>query len=222
MSKQFQIDAVEWQVSAGLTDYAEALQFMEARAIAIAEGKASELIWLVEHPPTYTAGTSADADELLDPRFPVYKAGRGGRYTYHGPGQRVVYVMLNLAARGRDVRAFVDQLEGWMIGALGALGIQARREAGRIGIWVGQGAQEAKIGALGIRIKRWVSYHGISINVTTDLAHFEGIVPCGLAEFSVTSIEKLGLPAKFAELDTALSDGFPTFLKKFSEAAKNA
>lgn len=207
--------APQWTVSPGLTDYAAALADMEARAAAIHAGTASERLWLLEHPPLYTAGTSADPAELLDPRFPVFDAGRGGRYTYHGPGQRVGYVQLNLARRGRDVRAYVSALEGWVIDALAELGVAARRAEGRIGIWTDdpQG-REAKIGAIGVRVKRWVTLHGFSLNVDPDLTHFTGIVPCGIAEFPVTSLAALGKGAGFAEVDAALAATRTRFLDK--------
>lgn len=210
---------VEWRVTAGLTPYPQALAEMEARAAAIRDGQASELVWLLEHPPLYTAGTSAAADELLAPsRFPVYPAGRGGRYTYHGPGQRVGYVMLDLDRRGRDVRLYVHALEDWLIDALGDLGVAARREAGRIGIWVGRGDEEAKIGAIGVRVRRWVSLHGFSVNIRPDLGHFSGIVPCGLADFPVTSLAALGLSADMAEFDAALQRRFARFLAKLKRS----
>lgn len=202
----------EWTASPGLISWPEAFAAMEARAAAIFEGTAREQIWLLEHPPLYTAGTSADPAELLDPRFPVYAAGRGGRYTYHGPGQRIGYVMLNLAARGRDVRCFVHALEGWVIEALAQLGVNAWRAKGRIGIWTDDGGQEAKIGAIGVRVRRWVTFHGFSINVAPDLAHFGGIIPCGLPDFAVTSLEKLGIKADMNALDEALRDTCPGFL----------
>lgn len=207
----------EWTVAPGRTDYAEALADMEARAAAIRAGEAGERIWLLEHPPLYTAGTSADPAELLDPRFPVHDAGRGGRYTYHGPGQRVGYVQLDLAQRGRDVRAYVHALEGWVIDALAAFGVAARRADGRIGIWTDdpQG-REAKIGAIGVRVRRWVTLHGFSLNVAPDLSHFGGIVPCGIAEFPVTSLAALGVDADFAAVDAALEASLPAFLDKLS------
>ncbi len=204
---------IEWRVSDGLTPYAEALAVMEARAAAVREGSAPELVWLLEHPPLFTAGTSADRAELFNPLdFPVHEAGRGGRYTYHGPGQRVGYVVLDLEKRGRDIRRFVHALEGWMIAALGQLGAEARREPGRIGIWTGSGADEAKIGAIGVRVKRWVTLHGFAINVDPDLSHFGGIVPCGIAQYGVTSLAKLGLAASMDALDGALRASFPRFL----------
>lgn len=205
----------QWTVSSGLSDYASALAEMEERAAAIHAGDAGERIWLLEHPPLYTAGTSADPAELLDPRFPVYDAGRGGRYTYHGPGQRVGYVQLDLTRRGRDVRAYVHALEGWVIDALALLGVAARRAEGRIGIWTDdEQGREAKIGAIGVRVKRWVTMHGFSLNVAPDLAHFTGIVPCGIAEFPVTSLAALGKAAGFAAVDAALAETLPAFLDK--------
>ena len=211
------IDGVEWQVSDGLTHYREALAAMEARAAAIRAGTAPELVLLVEHPPLFTAGTSADAAELFNPQgFDVVEAGRGGRYTYHGPGQRVGYVMLDLEARGRDIRRFVYCLEGWMIDALAIVGVEARREPGRIGIWTGSGPDEAKIGAIGVRVKRWVTLHGFSINVAPDLAHYSGIVPCGIEEFGVTSLDALGRSSQMVDLDQALRATFPSFLGNLS------
>ena len=207
--------APEWHVSPDLTDFAAALADMEARAAAMHAGSIGERIWLLEHPPLYTAGTSADPAELLDPRFPVFDAGRGGRYTYHGPGQRVGYVQLDLTRRGRDVRAYVSALEGWVIDALGLLGVEARRAEGRIGIWTDdEHGREAKIGAIGVRVKRWVTLHGFSLNVAPDLTHFTGIVPCGIAEFPVTSLAALGKQASFEDVDRALADTAPAFLDK--------
>jgi len=188
---------VQWRVSAGLTPYPEALEFMQARAAQIAAGDAPEQIWLVEHPPLYTKGTSANDDDLVVPdKFPVYEAGRGGQFTYHGPGQRVAYVMLDLKTRGRDVSAFVRALEQWIIDTLAALGVTAERRCGRVGVWVAHpDGREEKIAAIGIRLRKWVSFHGISINVNPDLAHFGGIVPCGISEHGVASLESLGKPA---------------------------
>jgi lipoyl(octanoyl) transferase len=207
------IDEIEWRITPGLTDYSDALAAMEERASEIRDGEAAELIWLVEHPPLFTAGTSADKSELSNPQhFPVFEAGRGGRYTYHGPGQRVVYLMLDLDRRGRDIRRFVHSLEGWMIDSLAMLGVGARREPGRIGIWTGHGADEAKIGAIGVRVKRWVTLHGLSINVAPSLDHFEGIVPCGISEYGVTSLSELGIGADMAALDANLRATFPAFL----------
>jgi lipoyl(octanoyl) transferase len=189
---------------------------MEARAAAIRDGNAGELIWLVEHPPLYTAGTGANAVDLLTPdRFPVFATGRGGKYTYHGPGQRVVYVMLDLGARGRDVRAFVAALEGWIIAALAAQGIAARAITGKVGVWVETPAGTAKIAAIGVRVRRWVSFHGLSINVAPDLSHFSGIVPCGLDE-PVTSVAALGGSTRLADIDAALSAGLLPMLAALS------
>lgn len=206
------IDGIELRVEPGLADYARTLAEMETLAGAIHAGGAAERVWLVEHPPLYTAGTSADPAEMIDPRFPVHVAGRGGRYTYHGPGQRVGYLMLDLGRRGRDVRRFVSSLERWLIATLGDLGISAHAAPGRIGIWVGEGAQEAKIGAIGVRVKRWVTLHGFAINLSPDLAHFGGIVPCGIAEYPVTSAQALGHPVDFARFDAALVARMPEFL----------
>ncbi|QLC24530.1 lipoyl(octanoyl) transferase LipB [Parasphingopyxis algicola] len=212
---------IEWRVSPGLTAYPEALAEMEARAAAIRDGDARECIWLLEHPPLYTAGTSADPQELLSAeRFPVYTAGRGGRYTYHGPGQRIVYVMLDLAKRGHDVRHFVHSLEGWMIASLADLGVAARRAEGRIGIWTGDGDAEAKVGAIGVRIRRWVSFHGFALNVAPDLAHFDGIVPCGIAEYPVTSLARLGKTTDMDAVDTAIRGQFSDFLKTLESSPK--
>ena len=203
-----------WQTAAGLTDYAAALERMEAQVAGIRAGTAGELVWLVEHPPLYTAGTSAQAADLRAPeRFPVFKAGRGGQWTYHGPGQRVVYVMLDLNARHgrvppRDVRAFVGGLEAWMIAALARFGVRGETRAGRVGIWVEADGTEAKIGAIGVRVTRWVSWHGIALNVAPELEHFCGIVPCGIAEHGVTSLAALGVPASMAEVDEALRMSF--------------
>jgi lipoyl(octanoyl) transferase len=205
---------IEWRISDAPVPYAEALAFMEQRAAAIREGTAPECVWLLEHPPLFTAGTSADPAELMNPLdFPVYEAGRGGRYTYHGPGQRVGYVMLDLDKRGKDIRRFVHALEGWMIDTLAELGVFAHRAEGRIGIWVGEGANEAKIGALGVRVKRWVTLHGFALNVAPDLSHFGGIVPCGISEFGVTSLSELGKQMPLRTFDAALKRSFHLFLK---------
>jgi lipoyl(octanoyl) transferase len=205
---------IEWRVSDAPVPYEEALAFMEERAAAIRAGSARECIWLLEHPPLFTAGTSADPAELTNPLgFPVFEAGRGGRYTYHGPGQRVGYLMLDLDKRGRDIRCFVHALEGWMIGALVELGIAAHRAEGRIGIWAGQGADEKKIGALGVRVKRWVTLHGFALNVAPDLEHFGGIVPCGIADYGVTSLAELGKQIPLTGVDACLKRGFRPFLK---------
>jgi len=212
----------EWIQSDTLVPYEEALAFMEARVAAIARGEAEEAIWLLEHPPLYTAGTSARREDLVDPdRFPVYEAGRGGQYTYHGPGQRVVYVMLDLNRRGRDVRCFVRHLEDWVIAALAEFNVKGQIRDGRVGVWVerpekGRNAdgsvREDKIAAIGVKLRRWVSFHGISINVEPDLGHFSGIVPCGIREHGVTSLVDLGLPVTMADLDVALRETFePAF-----------
>lgn len=212
---------IEWRVSAAPVPYEEAHAFMERRAAAIREGTADECIWLLEHSPLFTAGTSADPKELFNPLdFPVYEAGRGGRYTYHGPGQRVGYVMIDLEKRGKDIRRFVHALEGWMIDTLADLGVSAHRADGRIGIWVGEGRHEAKIGALGVRVKRWVTLHGFALNVAPDLSHFTGIVPCGIAEFGVTSLAELGKQIPLTRVDAALERSFQPFLKGLERPCK--
>jgi lipoyl(octanoyl) transferase len=194
---------------------------MEERAAAIREGTGRECVWLLEHPPLFTAGTSADPAELFNPQdFPVSQAGRGGRYTYHGPGQRVGYVMLDLEKRGKDIRCFVHSLEGWMIAALAELGVSAHRADGRIGIWVGSGADEAKIGALGVRVKRWVTLHGFALNVSPDLTHFTGIGPCGIADFGVTSLAQLGKQIPLMRVDDALKNNFRLFLNRLGQPCK--
>ena len=219
---QFPSD-IEWRVSDAAVPYDEALAFMERRAAAIREGSARECVWLLEHPPLFTAGTSADPAELLNPQdFPVFEAGRGGRYTYHGPGQRVGYVMLDLEKRGKDIRCFVHSLEGWMIDALADLGVSAHPAEQRIGIWVGEGAEEKKIGALGVRVKRWVTLHGFALNVAPDLSHFAGIVPCGIAEFGVTSLAELGKQIPLTGVDAALKGRFPSFLNALRGACKES
>lgn len=208
-------DAAEplWLTEPGLTAYPDAVAFMENRVAAIRDGAARELIWLVEHPPLYTAGTSADPVDLLDAaRLPVYASGRGGQYTYHGPGQRVGYVMLDLGARGRDVRCYVDALEQWIIRALAELGVRGFQAPGRVGIWTATPSGEAKIAAIGVRVRRWVSYHGFSLNVAPDLADFAGIVPCGLPQYPVTSLAALGCHATMDEADAALRTAYPVFL----------
>ena len=216
-------EAIEWRTSDAPVPYEEALAFMEQRAAAIRAGEARECVWLLEHPPLFTAGTSADPAELFNPQhFPVFEAGRGGRYTYHGPGQRVGYVMLDLDKRGRDIRCFVHALEGWMIDTLGELGVLAHRAPGRIGIWVGDGADEAKIGALGVRVKRWVTLHGFALNVAPDLSHFGGIVPCGIAEYGVTSLAELGKQMPLTRVDAALKQSFLPFLKALRPPCKES
>ncbi len=204
---------IEWRTSPGLTPYPKALGQMERRAEEVRAGTAPELIWLLEHPPLYTAGTSADPAELFNTEgFPVYQAGRGGRYTYHGPGQRVGYVILDLDKRGRDVRAFVHALEGWVIDALAALGVAAYRDPERIGIWVDHEKGQAKIGAIGVRVRRWVTMHGFAVNLSPELSHFSGIVPCGIAEFPVTSLGGMGVSEGQERFDLALRQGFDRFL----------
>ena len=196
---------IEIRIAEGQVPYRDALAEMTARNEAIAAGTARELIWLLEHPPVYTAGTSAVADELLDARFDVVPAGRGGRYTYHGPGQRIGYILLDLRQRARDVRGFVHAVEGWVIDTLGDFGVTCWRVPGRIGIWTrGRDGTEAKIGAIGIRIRRWVTMHGFSVNLSPDLAHFGGIVPCGIADHGVTSLADLGLAVDAPTWDKAL------------------
>ncbi len=237
-------EALHWRISEGTVPYAEAVAFMERRVQAIRDGRAPETVWLLEHPPLYTAGTSAHPEELLDPdRFPVFRTGRGGRYTYHGPGQRVAYVMLDLSARGNDVRAFVGGLEAWLIATLARFGVRGERRPGRVGIWVDRGAhggppggvppttiaggvppattaggvpaapggpagREEKIAAIGVRVRRWVTFHGASINVDPDLGHFTGIVPCGVTGHGVTSLSDLGVSATMADVDAALMASF--------------
>lgn len=203
---------VEWRVETGLVAYDAAVAAMEARVAAIAAGEAEELVWLLEHPPLYTAGISARDEDLLDRRFPVHATGRGGQFTYHGPGQRVAYVMLDLDRRGRDVRGFVRGLERWLIAALGTFGVPADVREGRVGVWVerkGAGwAREDKIAAIGVKVRRWVSFHGVSLNVEPDLSHFDGIVPCGIREHGVTSLVDLGVLATMDEADAALKTAF--------------
>ena len=216
-------DEIEWRVSEAPVPYTDALAFMERRAAAIRDGTARECVWLLEHPPLFTAGTSADPTELINPQhLPVFEAGRGGRYTYHGPGQRVGYVMLDLDKRGRDIRCFVHALEGWMIDTLAEFGVAAHRAQGRIGIWVGEGPNEAKIGALGVRVKRWVTLHGFALNVAPDLSHFGGIVPCGIAEYGVTSLDQLGKQIAMTRVDAALKRSLWSFLKSLGRACKES
>lgn len=210
------LDGIEWRVEPGLLDYPGAVATMEARVAAISDGTACELIWLVEHPPLYTAGTSAEAGDVLDARFPVYATGRGGRHTYHGPGQRVVYVMLDLGHRGRDVRRFIAALETWVIDALGREGVTAFADPTRVGVWTHVGGIEAKIAAIGVRIRRWVTFHGTAINVAPDLADFGGIVPCGLPDAPVTSLEALGRPSTLASVDAALRAELPRFIGRLT------
>ena len=212
---------IEWRISPGLTPYDQSLAEMEARAAAVAAGEARELVWLLEHPPVYTAGTSANPVELVDPRFPVFQTGRGGKYTYHGPGQRTGYLVLDLGRRGRDVRHFIHTLEDWLIAALGQLGVNAFRADGRVGIWTRDGGTEAKVGAIGVRVRRWVTLHGFAINVAPDLSHFGGIVPCGLPEFPVTSLFALNGVNSLETFDDALAFHFSAFLKTLSTDRQN-
>jgi len=206
-------EPVEWVVAEGLLGYDEAVAEMEARAALIADGLARERVWLVEHPPLYTAGTSARDEDLIAPeRFPVFRSGRGGQFTYHGPGQRVAYVMLDLKRRQPDLRRFVAALEGWLIGALDGFNVRGERREDRVGVWVrrpdkGAGTED-KIAAIGIRVRRWVSFHGISLNVDPDLSHFDGIVPCGVSQYGVTSLVDLGLPVTMPEVDSVLREAF--------------
>ncbi len=201
---------VEWKISDAPEPYPEAVDFMEHRVSAIRDGSAPELVWLLEHPPLYTAGTSAAAGELLQPdRFPVYRSGRGGRYTYHGPGQRVGYVMLDLKRRGGDVRGFVHGLEAWIIDTLAHFGLRGEVRRDRVGVWIArEDGREDKIAAIGVRVRRWVTFHGISLNVNPDLDHFGGILPCGIAEHGVTSLEDLGISTSLSEVDAILKDRF--------------
>ncbi|MCC4239144.1 lipoyl(octanoyl) transferase LipB [Thalassospira povalilytica] len=201
---------LEWRTTSELVSYPEALAEMEARAEAIHAGEANELVWFLEHPPLYTAGTSAHQEDLVDPdRFPVYDAGRGGQYTYHGPGQRTVYLMLDLKNRGRDVRAYVHNLEEWVIRTLALLGVKGERRDGRVGIWVARtDGREDKIAAIGVRVRRWVTFHGIAINLAPDLSHFGGIVPCGISDHGVTSLADLGVDITMDELDRLLKQTF--------------
>ena len=212
------MDQVEWKTLPGLAPYAETLAAMEARVAAIHQGTAPEAIWLLEHPPLYTAGTSAQAQDLVDPdRFPVFPVGRGGQYTYHGPGQRVIYAMLDVSRREKDVRCFVRHLENWVIAALAEFNVKGEIRPGRVGVWVTRPdkapnpdgtPREEKIAAIGVKLRKWVSFHGISINVEPDLSHFSGIVPCGIREHGVTSLVDLGLPVSMADLDAALARTF--------------
>ncbi|TRD19813.1 lipoyl(octanoyl) transferase LipB [Palleronia caenipelagi] len=215
---------VEWRISSELVPYEDAVAEMEARCAAIRSGTASELVWLLEHPPLYTAGTSARVEDLTDPdRFPVYESRRGGQYTYHGPGQRIAYVMLDVAARGRDVRKFVAQLEEWVIATLDSFNVKGEIREGRVGVWVvrpelppGPDGQphEDKVAAIGLRLRKWVSMHGLSLNVEPDLSHFDGIVPCGIRDHGVTSLVDLGLPVTMEDVDVALRRNFESVFGK--------
>ncbi len=218
----------EWRIADSAVPYPEALAAMEARVADIRAGRAGEMIWLLEHPPLYTAGTSARSQDLLEPaRFPVHVAGRGGQYTYHGPGQRVAYAMLDLRARRQDVRRYVSDLEEWTIRTLGRFNVKAERREGRVGVWVVRPdkpplpdgtPREDKIAAIGVRIRHWVTFHGISINVEPDLSHYAGIVPCGIADHGVTSLVDLGLPVTLADLDAALAETFQEVFGATTEA----
>lgn len=195
---------VQWQTERAPVDYGPAVDFMESRAAAIREGRADELVWLLEHPPLYTAGTSAKESDLVSPAFPVHPTGRGGQYTYHGPGQRVAYVMLDLQRRGSDLRGYICNLEEWIILSLKEFGVTGERRAGRVGIWVAARGSEAKVAAIGVRVRKWVTYHGLAINLAPDLTHYKGIVPCGIKEYGVTSLKALGVDIAMADLDQAL------------------
>ncbi len=217
------IASVEWQRDSDQVPYLRALEAMEERNRAISAGEAKELVWLLEHPPVYTAGTSADPAELVDPRFEVIEAGRGGRYTYHGPGQRVGYLMLDLGKRGKDVRCFVLSIEGWVIETLSDFGVEAWRAEGRVGIWCKDiDGREAKIGAIGVRVRRWVTMHGFSVNLDPDLSHFGGIVPCGIEEFGVTSMARLGKPVTNDQWDEALMARAGGFLEALEAKRQKA
>jgi lipoyl(octanoyl) transferase len=215
--------AVGWAVSTEPVGYPEAVAAMEARAAAIANGEAGELVWLLEHPALYTAGVSARAADLIDPDFlPVFRSGRGGQFTYHGPGQRVAYVMLDLRTRGRDARAFVAALQAWLIAALADLGVAGETRCQRIGVWVARPGREDKIAAIGVKLRRWISFHGVSLNVAPDLSHFAGIVPCGVTEYGVTSLAELGREVSMAEADAALRRAFVAVFGPLASAAAPA
>ena len=203
------MDSINWRVSADAVDYDYAVAEMERRVAAIRAREAGEQVWLLEHPALYTAGTSASPEDLIDAgRLPVHATGRGGQYTYHGPGQRIAYVMLDLKARGGDLRAYVAGLEDWLIATLAALGVHGERREGRIGVWVADGASEAKIAAIGVRVRRWVSYHGVSLNIAPDLDHYRGIVSCGIRDHGVTSLKALGIEVGMADVDRILRENF--------------
>ena len=218
-SKTGPISPIEWQTSASPVAYERAVEAMEARVLDIRQGRAGELVWLLEHPALYTAGTSAQEGDLVDPILPVFHTGRGGQWTYHGPGQRVAYVMLDLKARGGDLRAYVSALEEWMIRSLADFGLKGERRPGRVGIWIDQGGgQESKIAAIGVRVRQGVTYHGVSLNLDPDLGHYRGIVPCGISQHGVTSLAALGIKATMAELDAVLRKNFALI---FSPAEAN-
>ncbi len=202
------IRKTEWQVEKAPVAYDHAVAFMEDRAAAIRNGGAADLVWLIEHPPLYTAGTSAASKDLIDPVFPVYQTGRGGQYTYHGPGQRIAYVMLDLQKRGANLRQYVHDLEEWVITALKTFDVQGERRTGRIGIWVAAKGSEAKIAAVGVRVRKWVTYHGLSINLNPDLSHYNGIIPCGIKDYGVTSLADMGVKVTMPELDLALQQSW--------------
>lgn len=219
----FTVASIECRRDGEAVPYRDALDLMEVRNTAISSGDAKELIWLLEHPPVYTAGTSADISELIDNRFEVIEAGRGGRYTYHGPGQRVGYLLLDLGKRGKDVRCFVHAIEGWVIDTLADFGVEAWRADGRVGIWCEDiDGREAKIGAIGVRVRRWVTMHGFSVNIDPDLSHFSGIVPCGIDEFGVTSLARLGKPITSEQWDDALMERADGFLATLEAARQRA
>jgi len=202
---------MEWKISKQPVDYTDAVQFMEERVNAIIAGQAGELIWLLEHNPLYTAGSSAKESDLLEKRFPVYQSNRGGQYTYHGTGQRIIYVMLDLRKRGQDIKLFVKNLENWIIATLAEFGIKGEIRENRVGVWVANAKSEEKIAAIGIRVRKWVTYHGISVNISPDLSHYLGIIPCGINEFGVTSFAKLGLGTTMQEFDRVLQAKFEDF-----------
>jgi len=214
---------VEWKISDGLTSYGDAVKQMEQRVADIHRGMAPEMVWLLQHPPLYTAGTSAKKTDLLSPdRFPVYDSGRGGEYTYHGPGQRVAYVMLDLTRRGRDVRKYVSTLEQWVIDTLAEFGVTAERRQGRVGVWVTRSdGREEKIAAIGVRLRKWISFHGICINVSPDLDHYSGIVPCGIAEHGVTSLADMGIPVTLQEVDSVLQRKWQEIFEKPAQPMKS-
>jgi lipoyl(octanoyl) transferase len=214
---------IEWRKSEIPVEYEAAVDEMERRVAAIRAGSAPELVWLLEHPPLYTAGTSAREEDLLDPRYlPVHRTGRGGRYTYHGPGQRIAYVMLDLNRRERDIRCHVHRLEEWMIRTLARFAIRGERRAGKVGVWVVRPRAEEKIAAVGVRVRRWVSYHGVALNIDPELDHYRGIVPCGIAEYGVTSLAALGIGARMEDVDTALRATFAEVFKAPSPCTQEA
>lgn len=204
LKAKFPYSTTEWQTAPVPVAYDQAVSFMEDRVRLIREEEANDLVWLLEHPPLYTAGTSANAKDMLNPAFPVYQTGRGGQYTYHGPGQRIAYVMLDLHKRGSDLRRYICDLEEWLICALQEFDVKGERRAGRVGIWIATKNSEAKIAAVGVRVRKWVTYHGVSINVNPDLSHYNGIVPCGIKDYGVTSLQALGIEIPMPELDEAL------------------